>query len=315
MVYWFRRRRLTRRRRQNGPPGGTGMKGALDMRFLAAGGVNLDILGQPLCDLKLRDSNPGTVTLRAGGVCHNIALELVRQGHTVHLVTCLGSGPAGHLLENLCRDEGIDLSHSLCTSGAPGMYLCLHEHTGDMLCAVNDMRTLEALTPQEILDRLGKMPPADALVLDCNLREDTLCAAAAFARGRLPLFLDPVSTFKAPRCRRILRYLDILKPNRMEAEALTGFPNPADSARALVDLGVRRVFVSLGAEGVYYADASGGGLCPAVPLDFGTPLTGAGDALCGGILLAYLQRRSTAECAAHGVRCAARKLREAARQT
>ncbi len=280
------------------------------MRILAAGGVNLDILGQPAADLKLRDSNPGTVRMRAGGVCHNIALELSRRGHEVHLLTCLGKDPAAAMLERFCAGEGIDLSSSLRTDAPTGVYLCVHERTGDMLCAVNDMQAMDALTPEKILSCLDALPPGDLMVLDCNLREDTLLAAAERMSGVLPLFLDPVSTFKAHRCKRILPLLAALKPNRMEAEALTGFPDPADSARALVEMGVSRVFVSLGPEGVYYADRSVSGLCPAVPLKNGTPLTGAGDALCGGIIHALLEGRDTAGCARTGVLFAGQKLLE-----
>ena len=281
------------------------------MRILAAGGINLDVLGQPAADLKLRDSNPGSVRFRAGGVCHNIALELSRRGHTVQMLTCLGRDPAADLLESLCREEGIGLTFSLRTDAPTGVYLCMHERSGEVLCAVNDMKAMDALDPGSALERLDEMPPADLMVLDCNLREDTLCALAEKAAGKMPLFLDPVSTFKAGRCRRILPLLTAIKPNRMEAETLTGCTDTADSAMALIGMGVSRVFISLGAEGVYYADGTCGGLCPAVPLKNGTPLTGAGDALCGGIIQALLEEKDTAGCAAAGVLSAGQKLRGA----
>ena len=281
------------------------------MRILAAGGINLDVLGQPDADLKLRDSNPGSVRFRAGGVCHNIALELARRGHTVQMLTCLGRDPAADLLESLCRDEGISLSSALRTDAPTGVYLCMHERSGEVLCAVNDMKAMDALDPVSALDRLDGMLPGDMMVLDCNLREDTLCAIAEKASGQMPLFLDPVSTFKACRCRRILPLLTAIKPNRMEAEMLTGCRDTADCAMALIGMGVPRVFISLGAEGVYFADRTGSGLCPAVPLKNGTPLTGAGDALCGGIIQALLEGKDTAGCAAAGVLCAGQKLRGA----
>ena len=40
------------------------------------GGMNMDIGGRPEGRLVARDSNPGAVTMRPGGVGHNIACDL-----------------------------------------------------------------------------------------------------------------------------------------------------------------------------------------------------------------------------------------------
>ena len=55
-----------------------------------------------------------------------------------------------------------------------------------------------------------------------------------------------------------LSHIELLKPNRMEAAALTGRPEDSpveDLANALHDLGVKRVVISQGQDGVWGSDA------------------------------------------------------------
>ena len=63
----------------------------------------------------------------------------------------------------------------------------------------------------------------------------------------------------------------MVAPNAAETTALCGLPNPAttrdnaiDAARQLVSMGVEIAVITLGAQGVAYADGSGGGFIRAV---------------------------------------------------
>ena len=71
-----------------------------------------------------------------------------------------------------------------------------------------------------------------------------------------------MSTIKAEKLRPVLGKLAALKPNRLEAELLSGMSictreDAAQAARKLLDTGLGTVFISLGAEGIYAADRSG----------------------------------------------------------
>ncbi len=277
------------------------------MDILAIGGLNLDVLGQSGQRIVFGDSNPGRVRFRAGGVCHNIAAELRRLGCAVTLISCLGSGLASDLLRSVCQREGIDTSLCVGSGDSAGVYLGIHGPDGDMTAAVNDMAVMDRLTPEVLLPRLEGLG-ADMAVLDCNLPEETLVSAVRALEGRMPLFLDPVSAFKADRCLRVLPKLDGIKPNLAEARHLTGCRDADACAEVLLGRGVRNVFISLGAEGVYYASREERGRCPARPLPEGTPLTGAGDALCAGLILGMLSSLSASECARRGTMTAAERL-------
>ncbi|MBQ6257190.1 MAG: carbohydrate kinase family protein [Clostridia bacterium] len=269
------------------------------------GGMNLDLLATPDVPLLARDSTPGKITLRPGGVGRNIAARLSEAGAHVRLITALGCDERAGMLSRLCRESGIDLSLSVATPCPAPCYLCIHDDKGDMVLAVNDMSAMERLTPEAMESRMEALNQSDACVLDANLSCDTLSYIAAHAS--VPLILDPVSCAKAARAKDMLPFLAAIKPNRMEAEALTGERNIEKAAAALLRAGVKHVFISLGAEGVYYADASGAGYEPARPLPT-LPATGAGDALCAGLTLALLSGMDIQACARAGQEAAYRAL-------
>ncbi len=70
--------------------------------------------------------------------------------------------------------------------------------------------------------------------------------------------------------------------NRMEAAFLSGMTIETDAdldeaARRMLASGVRKLYITLGAEGVFYAEKGGAGRVPAIPLQ-PVNATGAGDA-------------------------------------
>ncbi len=261
------------------------------------GGMNLDLLGIPDRPLLAHDSTPGKIALHPGGVGRNIAARLSEAGANVRLITALGCDERARMLERMCQETGIDLSLSVATACPAPCYLCIHDDQGDMVLAVNDMSAMEYLTPEAMESRMAALNDADACVLDTNLSQNTLQYIAC--RASVPLILDPVSCAKASRARDILPFLTAIKPNRLEAEALTGEKNVEKAAAALLAAGVKRVFISLGAEGVYYADAACVGYQSARPLPT-IPATGAGDVLCAELTLSLLMGKNTRECAQAG---------------
>ena len=276
-----------------------------DFSVTVVGGMNLDLLATPDVPLLSRDSTPGKITLRPGGVGRNIAARLSEAGARVRLITALGCDERAEMLSRLCKESGIDLSLSVATSCPAPCYLCIHDDKGDMVLAVNDMSAMEKLTPEAMESRMDALNRSDACVLDANLSPDSLQYIASHAA--VPLILDPVNCAKAPRVLSILPYLTAIKPNRMEAEALTGERNIEKAAAALLRAGVKRAFISLGAEGVYYADASQAGHEPARLLPT-LPATGAGDALCAGLTLSLLSGMDVKACAQAGQEAAYRAL-------
>lgn len=114
---------------------------------------------------------------------------------------------------------------------------------------------------------------------------------------------------KAGRLRPILARLTAMKPNRPEASLLTGVDirNNDDlprAAKAFFDLGLENVFISLGAEGVYFDDGRERGILPCFP----SPVintTGCGDAFLAAAACAWQEGCSLREMALHGLAASA----------
>ena len=164
---------------------------------IVIGGLNLDICGMPDGELVARDSNIGTVAMRAGGVGHNIAARLAELGVPVELAAVLGDDGAAHMLSARCAEEKIGLRYALRLHGASCCYLSLHERDGDMAAAVNAMKLMESFTPERL--PMEAINAAALCVADANLPAATLEALAA--RASTPILADPVSCAKADRVR------------------------------------------------------------------------------------------------------------------
>ena len=259
---------------------------------VVVGGVNVDIGGRSFAPLVAQDSNPGSVRLSLGGVGRNIAHNLALLGTDVHLLTAYGDDLYGERVAASCSELGIDLSHALrIAGGATSTYLYLTDHRGEMALAVSDMEICKKITPSYLSSQLPLLQNAQVVVADANLSAESLeflaenCAA--------PLFVDPVSTAKAQKLRPILGKIHTLKPNRLEAELLSGVPIRSEqdlerAADVLTEMGLHRMFISLGSQGVYAAMGSERLRLPNLPGQM-VNTTGCGDAFMAALVWAYLE--------------------------
>lgn len=249
-------------------------------RLTVVGGANLDLVGIPTGRFALRDSNPGHVRRSPGGVARNIAENLARLGAEVRLVTAFGEDEVTEWLMAECEAAGIDTSFSIRALGVPGSrYLAVLDGSGDLAAAVNDMRALDALTP-DALDPAA-FADVDAVVLDTNVHGSTVARVAELA-GSAPLLLDPVSTAKAKAAQPILGRLSVLKANVREAEELSGAAGADGAAARLLEAGIRHVVITMGPKGVLCASREETFRLPAPQVDV-VNVTGAGDAFTAGV--------------------------------
>ena len=256
-------------------------------RVTVVGGANTDICGRPAQALIRRDSAPGTVSVRHGGVGRNIACDLARLGLRTRFVTALGDDSFGVSVREGCRSCGVDMSLTRTVRGARSpVYLYLSDEKGEMDAAVSDMELMAALTPAYLRSRLDEIDDADAVVLDGNLPAETI--AFLCENLRAPIVADPVSTAKAPRFASVLGRLAAIKPNLLEARALTGKQSPEDCAEALLRSGVGSVFLSLGAKGLLAASGEERVLLPCERPEL-VNATGAGDAATAAVVWAMVR--------------------------
>ena len=271
---------------------------------VVVGGVNVDIGGRSHAPLIAADSNPGTVSVSLGGVGRNIAHNVSLLGADVRLLAAYGDDLHGQQVESSCAGLGIDLSHGLKVSGGTtSTYLYLTDEQGEMALAVSDMSICEKITPEYLAEKSTVLDNARVVVADTNIPAESLrwlaenCAA--------PLFIDPVSTTKAEKIRDILGKVHTLKPNKLEAELLSGVPirNKADlekAAKKLLSTGLQRLFISLGGDGALAADETGCHWLKTIPGNM-VNTTGCGDAFMAALVWSYLEGLSLEDSARAGL--------------
>jgi len=271
---------------------------------VVVGGINVDIGGHSFAPLVAEDSNPGKVSMSLGGVGRNIAHNISLLGLDVRLLTAYGDDFNGERVAASCSELGIDMSRALrIPGGTTSTYLYLTDPAGEMALAVSDMEICNKITPQYLAANLQLLQNAQVVVADCNIPAESLQYLAD--NLTVPLFIDPVSTLKAEKLRPILNKIHTLKPNRLEATLLSGVEihTRADveaAADKLLEMGIHRLFISLGADGVYAAMGDEKIWLPNFPGNM-VNTTGCGDAFTAALVWAYLEGRDLKETALAGL--------------
>ncbi len=267
------------------------------------GGVNIDIGGRPFHKLIPQDSNPGKVSISLGGVGRNIAHNMSLLGLNVRFLTAFGDDVYAQRIEASCDELCIDISRARKVSGAAtSTYLYLNDDSGDMALAVSDMSICDEITPVYLSVNLDVLNRAKVVVADCNLSAAALKFLTSHCTA--PVFADPVSVSKAEKLKPCLGMLHSLKPNRIEAEILSGVAITDEAslrtaAEKLLETGLQRVFITLGSDGVYAADHNEEVRIPRMEAEVRNT-TGAGDAFMAGLVWAWwneLSLRESAEAA------------------
>lgn len=272
------------------------------------GGVNIDICGKSAGPLIARDSNPGTVRLSLGGVGRNIAHNLRLLGCPVRMLTALGEDLYADRVEKDCARLGIDLGPAIrVPGGASSVYLAIEGPEGDMELAICDDALARHVTPDYLAGQAEVLNGAAAVAVDTNLSAEAL--AWLGERCTAPIFADPVSVTKAEKLRPILGKLFLLKPNRIEAELLSGIPirdgrSLEQAADRLLATGLKRVCVSLGSQGVFCAWETERCLvpCPETRL---VNASGGGDAMMAGFIRSFLDGLPAETAARFALACSA----------
>lgn len=219
-----------------------------------------------------------------GGKGANQAVAARLCGAEVFMVARVGSdlfGPA--TIENF-RKQGIDPTHVKQVPGmSSGVAPIFVESNGQnrilVVKGAND-----ALKPADVEAAAEVLKSSDCIVLQFEIPLETVYYTIAFARKHgIRCILNPAPA--QPVDMGALKDLDYFVPNESEAEAITGVAvrNAGDAkkvAEKLVGGGIRRVIITLGANGSLLANRDGSTHVPPFAVK-SVDSTGAGDAFIG----------------------------------
>jgi pseudouridine kinase len=288
-----------------------------DRPVVAIGSSGLDIVGRAAEVLHMGTSNPAALRMSPGGVARNVAENLARLGTDVYLISAVGDDPEGQLVLAQAAEAGVHTDTVLTVPGSrTGAYLAVLDEQGNLQLAMDDMRIVEAVTPDHLRACRSLIENASVVFIDGNLTPRSLALVVRLAQhAGVPVAADPTSVSLAPRFADLLDDLWLFMPNEAEASALVPHPLPhadrvraLDAAHHLVSRGVEVAVITMAEFGVAYASPEVSGLVPAVQTVVLDP-TGAGDAQTAAVVFALLNDIPLDEAVRLGASAAALTLR------
>lgn len=257
-------------------------------------------IGEVLIDLTQKGTDElgvGQYAANPGGAPANLAVAAARLGAETAFIGKVGADAFGSYLRRVLEENGVDTT---------GMLTDAHEHTTLAVVSVDGTgeRSFSFYRdPSADVNLQAEEIPA-ALLRDTRVlhfgsvsltaepaRSATLYAAKTARENGCLVSYDPnyreslwhsreeaVAQMKAalPLC-------DILKISDEELPLLTGTNDPAEGSRQLNDLGIRLIFVTLGADGAFYRMGEHTGSVPGIRVKVGDT-NGAGDTFFGAAL-------------------------------
>lgn len=236
-----------------------------------------------------------------GGKGANQAVAARLCGARVSMVARVGDDLFGPATIANFNSHGVDATHVRITPGvASGVAPIFVDDSGQnrilVVKGANDH-----LLPRDIDNAADLLREAGCIVLQLEIPLETVYYTLRFARRHgIRTMLNPAPG--QPLDLTEVAAADYVIPNETEAEALTGMPvTTVDQARACADSllqsGVRRAIVTLGANGALYASGENVEHVPGHPVQ-AHDTTGAGDAFIGSFAAFLLSGCSEREAVA-----------------
>jgi ribokinase len=233
-----------------------------------------------------------------GGKGCNQAIAISRLGGNVNFISKLGNDDYGKLAIDKLKKENIDISNIIISNehktGVAGIHV--DRNTGKN--AITVIRGApSSLTIKEIDTKLIKQSKIFLTQLEIPIEVTLHCLKAAKESGLINI-LNPAPARKLSS--DFFKLIDYFTPNETEAEFFTGIKinNENDakvSAKKLIDMGIKKVIITLGEKGLFYSDGKEEIYLKA-SADKALDTTGAGDAFNGGFAFALLKGKKIKEC-------------------
>jgi sugar/nucleoside kinase (ribokinase family) len=279
-------------------------------KVLCAGEINVDLVLQgytelpvPGKEILVRDSE-----LVLGSATAILAMGLARLGTPVAFVGRVGDDLWGRYCLDDMASRGIDLSRVIRGGGLKtGITVSITKAADRAL--VTYLGAISTLTAGDVPD--GAMAGLDHLHVSSFFLQEALRPGLPdlFARAHraglttsLDTGFDPSGRWDGG-LRETLRETDLLFPNEVELEALSGDADPAEGLRRLT-AGKTRVVAKLGKDGAMTLDGESVVRVRAYAVE-AVDTTGAGDSFNAGFLHRWLAGAPLVECLRLGAACGA----------
>ena len=233
-----------------------------------------------------------------GGKGCNQAIAISRLGGKVNFISKLGNDDYGKLAINKLEKDNINTSNIIISkkhkTGVSGIHV--DRNTGKN--AITVIRGApESLTIDEIDINIIKRSKIFLTQLEIPLDVTFHCLKVAKENGLINILNPaPASELKND----FFKLVDYFTPNETEAEFYTGIKinnenDAKNSANKLLNMGIKKVIITLGEKGLFFSDGKEEIYLNASPVK-AIDTTGAGDAFNGSFSFALLKGEPMKEC-------------------
>ena len=233
-----------------------------------------------------------------GGKGCNQAIAISRLGGKVNFISKLGNDDYGKLAVNKLKKDNINISNIIISkkhkTGVSGIHV--DRNTGKN--AITVIRGApESLTIDEIDTNIIKESKIFLTQLEIPLDVTFHCLKIAKENGLINI-LNPAPAIKLKN--DFFKLVDYFTPNETEAEFYTGVKinnekDAKNSANKLLNMGIKKVIITLGEKGLFFSDGKEEIYLNASPVK-AIDTTGAGDAFNGSFSFALLKGKPIKEC-------------------
>ena len=233
----------------------------------------------------------GAFMMAGGGKGANQAVAVARMGHPVRVACALGQDSFGDEAVARYADYGIDTSYIVRKETPSGVALILVDSSAQNSISVA-LGANNELTIDDVMPALDTIEEGDIVLLQLEIPMATVesCIEVAAAKGA-KVILNPAPAAKVSD--EALSKLYLITPNQTETELLTGVSaddvdGAEKAAEALCALGIKKVVVTLGADGALLYEDGKAEIIPAHKVN-AVDTTAAGDVYNGAMCAALAE--------------------------
>lgn len=237
----------------------------------------------------------------AGGKGFNQGVAAHKAGADVTMVTKLGRDTFGNVALDAMKELNMNADRILFSEDTEtGAALIMVDEKTSQNEIVVILGACNTITDEEVESLTDVIQESEYLLtqLETNVSSVEKVIDIAYKNGvKVILNTAPVQ----PISDEILSKVELITPNEVEAEILTGIcidseENADKAADWFFEKGVKNVLITLGGRGVYIATKEKRGIIPAYRVE-AVDTTGAGDAFNGGLVAALAEGKDLWEAA------------------